>query len=87
MPETVNGSPGTTACMAWMLDHARGDDGPSGRLLAMLAHLSALRAARRQAGRSWRPSSPKISGRVEQTRREMLAVGGPTGRISAPARG
>ena len=59
--------------MAWMLDTAHQGAGPSARLLALLAHLAALKAARLQG--PLRGGVPRVSGRIEQATLQALGAG------------
>ena len=65
---------GAAPCMAWMLDTAHQGAGPSARLLALLAHLAALKAARLQG--PLRDGVPRVTGRIEQATLEALGAGG-----------
>ena len=59
--------------MAWMLDTAYHGAGPSARLLALLAHLAALKAARLQG--PLQDGVPRVSGRIEQATLQALGAG------------
>lgn len=59
--------------MAWMLDTAYHGAGPSARLLALLAHLAALKAARLQGPLP--DGVPRVSGRIEQATLQALGAG------------
>ena len=64
---------GAAGCMAWMLDTAHQGAGPSARLLALLAHLAALKAARLQG--PLQDGVPRTSGRIEQATLRALGAG------------
>ncbi len=59
--------------MAWMLDTAYHGAGPSARLLALLAHLAALKAARLQGPLP--DGVPRVTGRIEQATLQALGAG------------